>query len=319
MEARYLPNTIFPSGDYEIIYGEAQEFGMGGPYASSIYLKPKDKAPFCISSMCFKEVIVADDESCFYFMFLNVNRNLQVMQYEMATNTLKLFKDVFNYAEIETASTKYGYSVNGKNWVEATQSYNEGLIICDTNDINVEKATIIEPRIHIWPRFGIEIVSFYDDRKTVNERLKGAVSHHNEKIDFYTKYGFHIHYNDEDRVEFIEIMGDMESTFELYEKNPFTTDVDEMVAILGKMNDGDENLIQAPTSYIYLELGLGIFRDGTPENFEKYIQECKAENPDDFINGTPEWLLIDYEKTKHFQTIGLGDNNYFRNPIYYKQ
>jgi hypothetical protein len=57
MHGTFKPNTIAPSGNYEIIYSETQEFGMGGPYASSIYLKPKGKAPYFIADMCQSDVL----------------------------------------------------------------------------------------------------------------------------------------------------------------------------------------------------------------------------------------------------------------------
>jgi hypothetical protein len=317
MHGTYKPTLKSPSGNYEIIYGITHEYGMGGPYASEVYLKPKDKAPFFISSMCYGDVFFTDDESCIYFLHLNLERKLQVRQFDIETDVLKTFVDIFDHAAFESTKSKFTYTVNRKNWIATDNKYTEGLIICDTNDENIVSKITVKPVIHLIPNQGFEFVTFNDSRKSVEERISDGERFPNSKIDYYTKYGFHIHYNDKDIVEFIEIMGDMESTFELYGKNPFTTDVAEMIRILKTMNNGQENLIQAPTSYMYLELGLGIFRVSTPENFEKYIQECKAENPDDFINGTPEWLLIDYEKTKYFQTIGLGNQQYFRNPIYY--
>ena len=171
MHGTYKSNTKSRSGNYEIIYGETYEYGMGGPYASSIYLKQKEKAPFFIENMCFGDLRFADDESCIYFLHLNLKRQIQVMQYLFETNELKLFSDVFEMAEFETTATKYGYSINGKNWIETENKYNEGLIICDTNDENVKSKKVIEPIIRILPKHGIEIATFFMDRKTVTERL----------------------------------------------------------------------------------------------------------------------------------------------------
>ncbi len=316
MHGTYKPNTKSPSGNYEIIYGETHEYGMGGPYASSIYLKQKDKAPFFIENMCFGMVQFADDESCFYFLHLNLKRQIQVMQYLFETNELKLFSDEFSIAEFESTPNKYSYNVNGKNWIAAENKYNEGLIICDTNDINIVSKKIIEPVIRIIPTHGIEIATFFMDRKMINERL-GQPDLPNQPIDYYTNYGYHIHYNEKDIVTFIEIMGDMQSKFELYDHNPFTANTDELVKLLTEKNNGDTNLIEAPTSYMFLELGLGIFRSSTPEKYQAYMEQAKKDEPEYFVNGTPEWMLENFEKTKHFQIIGLGDKNYFRDPIYF--
>lgn len=77
MEGTFKPNTISPSGMYEITFGETHEYGMGGPYASDIYLSTNGNKPILISNMCFGDIRFTDDESAFYFMFLNLKRNLQ--------------------------------------------------------------------------------------------------------------------------------------------------------------------------------------------------------------------------------------------------
>ncbi len=139
-----IKKSIFsPSGKYEISFGESHEFGMGGPYASDVFLSANKSNPMLICYMCYGDVHFTDDESAFYFMFLNLNRKLQVMQFEIENNTLKLFNDIYDYAEFETTCTKYSYSVNGKNWCEPENKYNEGLIICDTNEENIEWKKII--------------------------------------------------------------------------------------------------------------------------------------------------------------------------------
>jgi hypothetical protein len=315
MNYRFPENSVSPSGNYEIIFGYKEEFGMGGPYACTIYLAFKDKPPMFIHGMCYGDLRWGDDESCFYF-FILINRKLKAMQFLLETNELKVFKDIFDYAEFESVN-KHGYTVNCKNWVESANAYNEGLIICDTNYENVETKTIISPKINIIPKDGIEIISLGDERTFVNNRVKGFTAYEGRKIDYYTEFGFHIHYDENDLVEAIEIMFDMQGVFELYEKNPATTEIAEMVEILKAKNNGETNPIDEPEDYMFLELSLGIFRGSTPEKFEKYIEQTKAENPDDFKNGTPEWMLEDLEKTKHFQTCLIGNKDYFRDPVYY--
>jgi hypothetical protein len=317
MNYKFPENSVSPSGKYEIIYGYKEEYGMGGPYAGSIYLSEKDKPPMFIHSMCYGDLRFADDESCFYFLHLNLDRKIQVMQFLIETNELKLFKDVFEIVEFETTSTKYGYSVNGKNWIDSENKYNEGLIICDTNDENVESKAIISPKIRILPKDGIEFISIGEQRTSVNKRVKGFTAYEGQKIDYYTNFGFHIHYDDENLVEAIEIMFDMQGVFELYQKNPHTTEIQEMVEILKAKNNGETNPIDEPEDYMFLELSLGIFRSSTPEEFQIYIDQTKTENPDDFKNGTPEWMLEDLEKTKYFQTCLIGKKDYFKNPVYF--
>ena len=226
---------------------------------------------------------------------------------------------MFETAEFETTSTKWGYTVNGKNWIPKENKYNEGLIICDTNDENIEAQTIISPKIRIIPNDGIEIISLGEKRTSVNKRVKGFTTYEGQKIDYYTEFGFHVHYDDQDLVEAIEIMFDMQGVFELYGKNPHTTEIGEMVEILKAKNNRETNPIDEPEDYMFLELSLGIFRGTTPEKFEKYIEEAKAENPNDFLNGIPEWMLEDLEKAKYFQTVLIGKKDYFKDPVYYEK
>jgi hypothetical protein len=316
MNYRFPENSLSPSGNYEIIFGYKEEFGMGGPYAGSIYLAFKDKPPMFIHGMCYGDLRWADDESCFYFLCLE-NRKLKAIQFLIETNELKMFKDIFDYAEFETTATKYGYTVNCKNWIPRENRYNEGLIICDTNDENVETKSILLPKINIIPNDGIEIISLGDERAFVNKRVKGFTTFEGGKIDYYTNYGFHIHYDDQNLVEAIEIMFDMQGVFELYEKNPHTTEIQEMVEILKAKNNGETNPIDEPEDFMFLELSLGIFRGSTPEKYQMFIEQYKKEEPDSFKNGTPKWMLEEFEKTKHFQTILIGKKDYFRNPVYF--
>jgi hypothetical protein len=137
-------SIVSPSGKYKIIYGETHEYGMGGPYAQDIYLKPKGKDMVFISEKCYGDALFSDDESCIYFLYLNIDRKIQVMQFDFESSTLKLFADTFTMATFETTKTKYAYSINGKNWIEEENRYNEGLILCDTNVENVLRKTIIE-------------------------------------------------------------------------------------------------------------------------------------------------------------------------------
>jgi hypothetical protein len=144
MHGTTKPSTISPSGKYKIVYGETHEYGMGGPYAQDIFLKLKGKAKALISEKCYGDALFSDDESCIYFLYLNIDRLIQIVQFDFESSTLKLFVDTFAMAEFESTKTRYGYTVNGKNWMEEENRYNEGLIVCDTNDGNIERETIIE-------------------------------------------------------------------------------------------------------------------------------------------------------------------------------
>jgi uncharacterized protein YlbG (UPF0298 family) len=144
MHGTTKPSHSSLSGKFKIIYGETFEFGHGGPYAQDIFLILKGKPKVFISEKCYGDAVFAEDESCFYFLYLNMDRMIQIMQFDFEISTLKIFKDTYTMAQFESVKTKYAYNINGKNWIEAENRYNEGLIICDTNDENVERKTIIE-------------------------------------------------------------------------------------------------------------------------------------------------------------------------------
>jgi hypothetical protein len=135
-------NIESPTGKYTIMFGEVEENSMGGAYAADIYLKENYKPPFLISIRCYGDVRWTADDSSFFFLYLNGDRKIQVMQYIIESRTLKLFYDIFEMAEFENVNN-HGYSVNGRNWIEHQNRYNEGLVICDTNMENVEKLIVI--------------------------------------------------------------------------------------------------------------------------------------------------------------------------------
>jgi hypothetical protein len=68
---------------------------------------------------------------------------IQIMQFDFESHTLRMFVDTFTMAQFESVATKYAYAINGKNWIETENRYDEGLIICDTNDENVLSKKII--------------------------------------------------------------------------------------------------------------------------------------------------------------------------------
>lgn len=143
MEYKPQTNIESPTKSYIIMFGEVTENSMAGTYAADIYLKKFYLPPVLISHRCYGDVRWTDDGESFYFLYLNSDRNIQVMQYVISTSTLKLFSDVYQMAEFENVNN-HGYTVNGKNWIEAENKYNEGLIICETNPESVQQQWIIK-------------------------------------------------------------------------------------------------------------------------------------------------------------------------------
>jgi hypothetical protein len=137
-------DIISPSGKYTIQFGEVQEYSMGGAYACPIYLVEDNKPPFLICSTYCGDVRFTEDEHSFYFLYQNIDRNVQVMQYIINVRVLKTFKDVYQSAEFENVHF-HGYSVHINRYVTKTKQLYEGFDICDTNPESVQTKQIIIP------------------------------------------------------------------------------------------------------------------------------------------------------------------------------
>jgi hypothetical protein len=310
---QYSP-IFSPDGERQFIFGEVQEYSMGGAYACPCYVSIADSHPRLLHNMCAGFPLWTSDNAKIYFPVWTLSKENYRLQrlacYEISSNKLSVFEQMFSTISLQTLSE------NKLEFIES-ELFNPKKITFDLSSEKIAETTEIAHKIIIYPTEGIGFINLGDTKKYVREKVLNQQFFEGTPIDYCTTLGFHVHYDNDEKVEFIEIMGDMQSVFELYEKNPFTADVDEMVKVLTDKNGTEINLIEAPTSYKFLDLSLGIFRNSTPENMLKYIEQSRLEEPEAFKSGTPEWMLEDLEKAKHFQTIGLGNQDYFRNEVYF--
>jgi hypothetical protein len=233
----------------------------------------------------------------------------QIVFYDFSANELSSFERTFSTVTLKNLTA---------NTLEVIESdlFRPNKVTFDLSAEKIAEKIKIEHKIVITPNEGIGFINLGDDRKFVREKVLNPQFFAGTPIDYYTSLGFHVHYDKDEKVEFIEMMSDFQTIFELYEKNPFTAEVDEIVKILSDKNGTEINLIDAPESYMFLDLSLGIFRNSTPEKMSEYIEQYQKDDPESFKNGMPDWLREDLEKSKHFTSLSVGNKDYFRNEIY---
>ncbi|MDR1284805.1 MAG: hypothetical protein LBJ88_01230 [Campylobacteraceae bacterium] len=111
-------------------------------------------------------------------------------------------------------------------------------------------------------------------------------------------------------LEFIEIQGPYTQFIEpkIYNINPFKVYADELIDILTKNNNGEIDDFEAPYSYGFSEISVGIWRDLVPKNLEEAANELKNGEYED----SKIWIEEDLKKSQHFWTIGIGNRDYYK-------
>ena len=96
----------------------------------------------------------------------------------------------------------------------------------------------------------------------------------------------------------------------IFGKEPFSSLAEDLVSLLAEKNNGatdKEN--NGEFSYRFIEISVGIYREMTPQDMIESIEEAKQ---DGCYEDIKEWLEADLEKSKHFHSIGIGTEDYYR-------
>jgi hypothetical protein len=179
-------------------------------------------------------------------------------------------------------------------------------------------------RIDIKPLSGIDIqnigkINLGQNRKDV-ERTIGLPnsskirSFNDLKTDssFYDMYEFRIDYDGNNTVEFIEfIYGPFPTKADLriYEVDPFKVDATKLIEILSHHDSGKVNDLEAPYSFAFENISVGIWRQSSPLDMQELIDEKKEDKTYDIDK---DWTDEELEKSNHFWTIGIGRKDYYR-------
>ncbi|MBQ8418936.1 MAG: hypothetical protein IJY37_01095 [Clostridia bacterium] len=146
-------------------------------------------------------------------------------------------------------------------------------------------------------------------KKSEAERLLGKATAVGERR-YYLGAELAVSYDAQESVEFIEFLGGKEGSLRpmLYGVSVFEENAEDLLALLTEKNDGDVIDRENGYSYQFSHIGIGLYREMTPQDVEEMIAEMKAhgilteQNPD---------LEADKEKALHFATVGAGVCGYY--------
>jgi len=127
----------------------------------------------------------------------------------------------------------------------------------------------------------------------------------------YPDYECTISFDQSKTVEFIEfISGPFPQRIQLslYGIDPFQVGADNLVALLSERNAGPVDDSGAGYCYSFLNISVGIWRQGTEEDLQEWVEE-KKENGEYEIDRT--WIEEEVAKSKNFWTIGIGKPGYY--------
>lgn len=170
-------------------------------------------------------------------------------------------------------------------------------------------------KIEMLPLQGIVIESIgkinLGDTKTIVKKILGKPSStsSDEKF-FYHKYELKICFDKSNHVEFIECNGLFSTKTELsmYGIHPFKIEGDELIKILTKKNNGKVDDSEADYSYTFLNISVGIWRDSSPKEFKKEINEAKRNGE---YEKDKKYFEEELERAKYFWTIAIGKKGYY--------
>lgn len=167
-------------------------------------------------------------------------------------------------------------------------------------------------RVEVIPQMGV-----IADGKTIRlESTKADVAQtlgEAENVRWNSLYYFsselRIDFNEEDQVEFIELLGGPEGKLQpvVFGMEVFQSDPETVYELLKEKNGADFLDAEKGYCYAFKKLSVGLYRESVPENVAEMIEEAKAD-------GNPlSEEDIAYEKRRtQWASIGVGVENYYR-------
>lgn len=141
--------------------------------------------------------------------------------------------------------------------------------------------------------------------------LFGNPNYEEENQLFYDNLDVRFDLDENGLLEFIECQGPFSenSEFNIYDINPFKLQDNNLVDLLTNKNNGEIDDFEAPYSYSFLEISVGIWRASVPTDIESTIAEMKEEGT---YEESKEVMDQDLEKSKYFWTVAVGKVNYYK-------
>jgi len=169
--------------------------------------------------------------------------------------------------------------------------------------------------IELIPLEGIKINGlFITFGKKINEISEiGELKTFNNKV-YYWKDELGIHCNENSEIEYLEFLGGYDGKLRptIYGNDFFEMGADDAIKLLTEKNKEsaiDENDSKPEYSYTFNEISVGLTREIAPWCIDQDIKEAKANGSYD---EKKESYDLDYFRSRHFDTIGIGVKNYYK-------
>lgn len=126
---------------------------------------------------------------------------------------------------------------------------------------------------------------------------------------YYYNTELAIDYNADEKIEFIEFLGGIHGELKpyIYGISAFENSADELFSVLSEHNNGEIDDHEQPHSYGFLDISVGIYRESSPEEIQKWIGEMQANGKE----YDPDDIADEMREANHWLTIGIGIKNYY--------
>ena len=146
--------------------------------------------------------------------------------------------------------------------------------------------------------------------RTIVEDAMGIGQHIGNRFYYYNNE-LAIDYNKNNKVEFIEFLGGVESSLQptIYGLSVFGTDAEELKELLKQKNGGDINDTEQGYCYSFENISVGVYREIRPSDVLEMIEEMKV---DGISTEDNEDVITDMYRASHWGTIGVGIRGYYQ-------
>lgn len=157
---------------------------------------------------------------------------------------------------------------------------------------------------------------YWDDRKIrlgyTKDEVKNilGIPEVYDNIFYYFNNELSFHFNNEDKVEFIEFLSDIDGKIEpiIYEIEVFNTLADELYTLLLHKNMGYIDDSENGYSFSFKNISVGLYREATPNSVNEMIEEMKNDGLDIENN---ENIEIEKKKSLYWFSLGIGAIGYY--------
>lgn len=126
---------------------------------------------------------------------------------------------------------------------------------------------------------------------------------------YYFNSEIRIDFDKYNKVEFIECLCNDNIRPIIYDKEALNLKDNELISLLKYNNNNKIDNNESDFSYYFYDISVGIYRDSSPSDIREMINEMKL---DKTYENNKDDMEVEYEKSKYFNTIGIGVKNYYR-------